>query len=98
MFFDGTKRILFLIYEFVLWGSFLSKSLICISSITFKTASFKSSLDIGFKYLAMDKKLTLSLMAYDIFKNKIKVLKTLAIIFRKKFEILSRLKERKNVC
>ena len=28
-----------------------------------------SSLDIGFKYLVLDKKLTLSLMAYDIFKS-----------------------------
>ncbi|WP_413532955.1 outer membrane beta-barrel protein [Empedobacter brevis] len=35
-----------------------------------------SALDIGFKYLAMDKKLTLSLMAYDIFKIDLTTLST----------------------
>ena len=38
--------------------------------------SSSSSLDIGFKYLAMDKKLTLSLMAYDIFKTDLSTLST----------------------
>ena len=35
-----------------------------------------SSLDIGFKYLVLDKKLTLSLMAYDIFKTDLNTLST----------------------